>query len=310
MAAFARGKLTLQDSFSVMGNSRQSFSTPFHVQKSSLFRIQTRPLSSKPKVTLPSSLQLINSGPSHGTRIIPLLPSMALSESFSTTESPPKKLQVLFPEEVKLDKIKFSEIKKNSKGGNFIAVFYEVEGLKLRVQTPALRVPFDTLKKTDAQTGNPVINFALSLDSKDSEPVKKFIDLINFIDDQVKKVASKNSSVLFPGRQTSQEVFDFQFRTTIRPPKDPTKYSSVVKFRVGQKEGVPYVNIQDYNTRENIPLAAITRNSRVMCLVEPNMVWFVGGQFGISWNLVSIRVLQLGEGSVPEFREMEEPDFR
>jgi len=309
--AYARGKITLQDTFSVMGNSRKSFTAPFHVQRSSLFTKQVsniRPLSTNASVS-------VVSGGLGMTRIIPLLDSISSkTQSFSTsTDSQSMAKKVLFADEVVISSLRFSEPKKNSKGGTYFGLFYQHDGVKLRVQTPVLRVPFDIFKKTDVNTGIPVLNFALSLDGKDTEPgIQKFVTLVNQIDEQVKNVALKHATILFPNKPgISKEVLDYQFRTTVRPAKDPTKYAPVVKFRVPtDAQGVFNITVQDGNTKEIMQLSAITKNSRVMCLVEPNMIWFVGGQFGISWNLISIRVVHRAESSVPEFRDVEEGDFR
>jgi len=141
--------------------------------------------------------------------------------------------------------------------------------------------------------------------------VKKFVNLLGVVDELTRTTAIKHGSTLFPGKTPTKELLDFQFKGTIKPSKEPLKYPPVVKFRFNNnKEGAPNVIVTDASTKENMQLTSIMRNSRVMCLVEPSMMWFVGGQFGVSWTVISVRVIQQGEQGAPEFRDPEEIEFR
>jgi len=306
MAAFARGKIVLQNSFSVMGNSRSSFSSPYHVQRSRLFSNQSKPLSTSTNLGNCSTSR----SPSRTTLILPVSVTLKNSQDYSTETNASKK--VYFPEEVDPQKFKLSEIRKNTKGGNFISIYYELDGMRLRVQTPVMRVPFDVLKKTDNTNGYPNINFALAIEGRDSDPaVKKFVGLLSAVDELTRNAAIKHGASLFQGKVPTKELLDFQFKGSLKASKEPLKYPPVVKFRFNNnKEGAPTVIVTDASTKETMPLTSIMRNSRVMCLVEPSMMWFVGGQFGVSWTVISVRVIQQGEQAAPDFRDPEEVEFR
>jgi len=292
MAAFARGKMILQDSFSVMGNSPRSFGYPYQVQRSVLIRKQSRPLTN---IAKPLN-GLISPSPISTTRILPNIDDIKSSRDFGTTT---------LPKEVELSQIKFGEIKKHSKGGMFVNVSYGTEGSKLTIQTPVLRIPFKVERKVDEfnPAAEPQVNFSVSLDNIDNDPqIKAFVDMVRGVDEQVKKYAVSNAGTFFPGKIPSPEIISFQYRSAIKEPKDP-KWAPTMRFKVYSRSGKPSVSITEGD--EQLDIDSLSQNSKVVCLVVPSSLWFVGGQFGLTWALNSCKIIEQGvSGSKPQFRDV------
>jgi len=295
MAAFARGKMILQDSFSVMGNSPKSFGLPYQVQRSVLIRQQSRPLTTiaKPMNGLVSPYGLVST-----TRILPNLEITSSSQEFAS--------KVSLPKEVDPSKIKFGEIKKNPKGALFVNLNYENEGERLIIQTPVLRIPFKVERKIDETNTNPEaqnqLNFVVSLDNMEHDAqVRGFTEMVRAVDEQVKKYALKNASTFFPGKTPSPDVVNFQYRSAIKEPKDP-KWAPVMRFKIYNRSGKPAVSVTE--GQEQLEIDSLSQNTKVMCLITPSSVWFIGGQFGLTWTLSNCRIIEHGEASFRhQFRE-------
>jgi len=167
-----------------------------------------------------------------------------------------------------------------------------------------LRLPFKVEPKVDQS--NPTepgqLSFVVSLENESTDPqVKTFVEMVRGVDEQVKQFALSHAHTFFPGKAPSSEVINFSYHSAIKPPKDP-KWSPVMRFKIYNQSGKPSLTITEGD--EQVDIDSLSQNTKVRCLIVPSSIWFVGGQFGLSWTLSSCRIIEPGHPYArPQFRE-------
>jgi len=305
MAAFARGKLVLQDvhSISHIGLPGAQRISPFPLNRATLIRPQVRPITTKRTTPI-----MVSSGPFQTTRIMPTLELSLSHKKEYSQESIPQEIKtgekprVLLPKEVDFAKIRFGEPTKSLKTPRvFIPIYYATENTKLRIQTPALRVPFTIDWQSElAATQGVAVTLSLATTEND-QFVNQFAEFLTKLDEAVLEEAKKNASTWFPGKNFNAEVIQFQYKPLVRPSKD-NKYPPNMRVKVGFRDGKPKANFIGPDGQPISPQEGVAQRSRVKGIFEIGTVWFAAGGFGISMKGLSFKVVELPSKKI-EFRE-------
>jgi len=210
--------------------------------------------------------------------------------SLSTSESP----SVLIPKEVDLSKINFGTPVRNAKGGLFIPDQYGTKK-SLRIQTPVMRIPFGLSSSTLYESSGMTVN--VSFDQYESNPqLKQFFEFIKKFDNRVFESGKSSHKDWFPGKKYIPEVLEANFKRNIKDPKDP-KYSPLMKFKVPQIKDKYEIDV--FIENEPTTMEALTPNAMIIAIVEPRSVWIVNGNFGVTWTVRQIKIVEsgpIGEG--------------
>jgi len=132
---------------------------------------------------------------------------------------------ILFPHELDVENIVFSEPKKNQKGGKYVLISYE--GHRLRVQTPPMRAPFGI--SSFQETPNDW-NLYLSFGNMEEDAsLQQLYDAVGVIEEKVLASAIDQGAAWF-GKPHSDESIRDMFKSSIKMMKE--KYPPMLKSKV------------------------------------------------------------------------------
>ena len=203
------------------------------------------------------------------------------------------------------DNLAFSEVKKNSMGGNM--VYMQYNNKKLMIQTPEMAAPFGLSTFTDDKSGAVKYSIDVSFRDVDTNPkIKDFYDKMVAFDECVLKSAVENSKAWF-GKQMSMEVVKELYKNTVKPSNQPEKYAPTMKFKI---RDIGKVAAYDEDQEAINPEMGITKGSKIRTILDASSVWFVNKQFGVSWNLIQIQVKkpQVVEGFAMQNEDSEDDE--
>ena len=157
---------------------------------------------------------------------------------------------------------------------------------------------------TDEKTGKVTYDMALQFPNEEfyDENTRRFFDNLQRFESKVKEDAITNSKEWLGKPKMSMETVDALFTPMLRYPKDKntleTDFSRAPTFKIKLPcwEGV-WKNIDLYDMDRRIvfpdahnaglsPSDFILKGSQVAVGVQCGGIWFAGGKFGVTWNLV------------------------
>lgn len=293
MAAITRGRAFLEESRTIiLGNSvatkpyPSSFSIPKKPQQ-----LQTQ------KITTIANRTLIHP-PSQTTKLIPSLAHLTLERGFANETKSERK--VYLPEDVELNKLNFGPPIKAKGNNKIIPIRYETDIKTLKIQTPPIRIPFglgSDIKGPQELGGTPSYSLVLNLDNIDSDPeIKKFVDVMNAIDDKIMKACEKHGKEWFE-RDIPTAVLQHTFKKAVRSSKD-SKYPPNLKVKVpvlkdGSGALVPQINV--FKDKKPVEIADLVPNSKIVGILELKYLWSAAGTMvGSTWSLLQVKILEKG----------------
>jgi len=208
-------------------------------------------------------------------------------------QSQPKGSFVLLPGNVELSKLKYEEVRKNASGATYIPLSYDSEPGRpktLKVQTPIARVPFGVTKFEGEKDRSSTLKLSISLDEIDTNPdMKKFYELIHKFDEKMISFALKEAKNWFKlGKPITPDVIRFNYKPSLRPPKDQ-KYSHTMGLKIPTfADGK--VSLDVYHNQEHVPLDIIKSNAKIVAIIEPRSIYFIGGNWGVTWAALQVKV--------------------
>lgn len=278
--ALARGRAILADNAVLMGNAFLKPPTNSLPSRLMFRKIHAASLDS-PRNPLLGRTVTSFCNTSHFTKLADIALSNARSYSSQA---------VILTENVDLSRVKFAPPKKNARGGQFVTISYIYERKPLRIQTPPLRLPFGVSRPDDSLINSNTWSLQVSFDEMDSNPeIKQFFEFVKRFDELTLNTALAEAKQWFPGKSVASEIIKNNFRQNIKPPKD-AKYSPIMKFKIPVSGTEPRVEV--FLETEKVPVDAITRNCRVISIIEPRSVWFISGQFGVSWAVLQTKIVE------------------
>jgi len=207
--------------------------------------------------------------------------------------------------------IKFSDVRKNSKGGKMVYLNHKSGG-KLMLKLPALKAPFGLSTFTDEGSGK-VTSTNLPL-SVDNAAVASRLDeinkaVLNFVYDHCEEIMGKKMS-----RDTLTEMYKSPFK-----PAAKEGYSPLLNLKVITDPGSGAIKTESYDsTGTDVPLDSLEKGQSVTTLVELSQIWRTPAGFGATFrvhqvkfsaaNKLPSRALVESEDEVEEEEEEDEDD--
>lgn len=236
-----------------------------------------------------------------------------------------------------INKVTFSEPRKNAKGGTAVSIRYDNQNFQLRI--PKMKFPAGVFVREDDKTGKVDYKLMGSLagcdpyiQSRAGDETGDFGKLYNFLRDLEEKMitsAAANSSKWF-GKTRSEAVVRDTFKQILSasrdkgssepngkyPPSFAMKipvYDGQVKMQVIDSKGSPV-----YITTDNIT-EVFQKRVEATLVISPSIYIINGSSFGVSWRVeyaqvfpserVSVRSVFMDEEEVPDEEETAAPQI-
>ena len=202
-----------------------------------------------------------------------------------------------------LTSTKYAKPKVNTSGGKSIAILNAASGTVLQISSPMM-LTWGVNDFTDEKTGKVTYDMSLQFPNEEfyDENTRRFFDNLQRFESKVKDDAIANSKEWLGKPKMSMETIDALFTPMLRYPKDKntleTDYSRAPTFKIKlpRWEGVwKNIDLYDLDRRLVFPDAHntglspgdfILKGSQVAVGVQCGGIWFAGGKFGVTWNLV------------------------
>jgi hypothetical protein len=178
--------------------------------------------------------------------------------------------------------IKFSDVRKNSKGGKVVYLNHKSGG-KLMLKLPALRAPFGLSTFTDEGTGK-VTSTNLPL-SVDNPAVATRLDEINkavldFVSLHCEEIMGKKMS-----RDTLAEMFKAPFK-----PAAKEGYAPLLNLKVITDPSTGAIKTESYDaTGSDVPLDSLEKGQQVTTLIELSQIWRTPAGFGATYRVHQVK---------------------
>lgn len=202
-----------------------------------------------------------------------------------------------------LTSTKYAKPKVNTSGGKSIGIMNAASGTVLQISSPMM-LTWGVNTFTDEKTGKVTYDMALQFPNEEfyDENTRRFFDNMQRFESKVKEDAITNSKEWLGKPKMSMETIDALFTPMLRYPKDKntleTDFGRAPTFKIKLPcwEGV-WKNIDLYDMDRRIvfpdahntglsPSDFILKGSQVAVGVQCGGIWFAGGKFGVTWNLV------------------------
>jgi len=184
--------------------------------------------------------------------------------------------------ELSVSDIKFSDVRKNSKGGKVVYLNHKTGG-KLMLKLPALRAPFGLSTFTDEGSGK-VTSTNLPL-SVDNPAVATRLDEINkavlgFVFDHCEEIMGKKM-----GRETLAEMFKAPFK-----PAAKEGYAPILNLKVITDPATGSIKTESYDASgTDVPLDSLEKGQTVTTLVELSQIWRTPAGFGATYRVHQVK---------------------
>jgi len=182
--------------------------------------------------------------------------------------------------------ITFAPVSKTSKGSKIVYLNYNAS--RLTLQTPVMSAPFGVSRFEDATNGS---SFSLDASFRGLESNDKlagFLAKCREFDDVILTTATRESKAWF-GKEMSRELVGEFYRTLVREPSDP-RYAPTMRLKL-----TPNTEVYDEN-HNVVDQAYITKGCTFRAIVEPNSVFFVGKNFGVSFRIAQLAIVSRPDG--------------
>ena len=191
--------------------------------------------------------------------------------------------------------------------------------LKLKGQPPVIQIPFmltwGVNKWEDENTGKCKYDMALQFDPSKSDAQEQFLESMKAFQEKLMDDAVENSKKWF-GKKMTRPVIEALMYPVLKYPKDKEtgepdlSRNPTLKLKVPHWEGRFNVEIYDTNKKplylppaygkesdgnmapdqdkDATPVDFIPKGSYVKGLIRCNGLWFVGGKFGCTWQMLQM----------------------
>lgn len=221
-----------------------------------------------------------------------------------------------------VNRIKYKPLVVDKRGGKSLKM--TVDGQWLTLQVP-LMFTWGASEYVDESTGIPKYSLGLVFDPEKSDAQAKFLEQMKLLQDKIYEDAVTNSKDWFGKSKMSKEVAEAMSYPLLKYPKNketgepdydrnPTMtvkmpyWEGKFNLELFDMKGVCTFKQGGENNR-GTPMTLIPKGSYVKGLVQCKGLWFVGGKFGVTWQLlqacVKSPVRLLGQGVC---RMMEDSD--
>ena len=199
--------------------------------------------------------------------------------------------------------VKYAKPKVNSSGGKSIGILNAATGTVLQISSPMM-LTWGVNQFVDEKTGKISYDMSLQFPDEDryDDATRKFFENIRELEQKVKEDAIANSKDWFGRPKMSAETTDALFTPMLKYPKDKssleTDYGRAPTFKIKLPcwEGVwKNIDLYDMDRRLVFPVPTnpslspsdfIQKGSQIAVGIQCGGIWFAGGKFGVTWNLI------------------------
>jgi hypothetical protein len=200
--------------------------------------------------------------------------------------------------------VAYKEPRLNKRGGKNIAL--TKGGNPLVLQFPLI-FTWGVNERVAEESGRVSYDLNLSFTSKDStDPVGEFYNKLKELQEKVLDDAVENSKLWFGKAKMSREVALAMMYPILKFPKDKNTGEPDETRPATVKLKLPFwenkFNLELYNMKRQplfvpnevedngLPMDLVPARSYVKGLMQCSGVWFAGGRFGVTWNLLQAQV--------------------
>jgi len=198
--------------------------------------------------------------------------------------------------------VSYGAAKINKRGGKSIKILDSKKN-SLILSTPLI-LTWGINKMVDEDSGRASYNLAIQYpsDNYGTDATREFYSKMRDLEDKILDDAVKHSKEWFNKDKMSREVAEALYTPMLKHPyikgtKEPDmSRAPSTKIKISYWEGK--FNTELYDVNRNLLFepdmtmgddefqALIPKASHIAALIQCNGIWFVGGKFGISWQLV------------------------
>ncbi len=203
--------------------------------------------------------------------------------------------QLLMPGAFDPSKIQFEPLARNQRGGKSIKVGYQGCRGYVRLQTPELHLPFGLSVFDEEDRSKTSTSMECSLDARngDQEKMRKFMQMMQALDEAVFQHCLANSVECFGKQMTADMLREAFFRPIVREGKlkpDNTRYPPQMRVKVSSL-APPKLFDAARNEMEWETEAGKYKGHVVKMILQIQPVWFVNKMFGLSLRLQQMIVM-------------------
>ena len=212
-----------------------------------------------------------------------------------------------------VQRIKYKPLVVDKRGGKSLKM--TVDGQWLTLQIP-LMFTWGTSEYVDEATGIPKYSLGVVFDPEKSDAQAKFLDQMKLLQNKIYEDAVKNSKEWFGKSKMSKEVAEAMSYPLLKYPKNKETGEPDYDRNPTMTVKMPYwegkFNCELFDMKgvctfkqggennKGTPMTLVPKGSYVKGLVQCKGLWFVGGKFGVTWQLlqacVKSPVRLLGQG--------------
>ena len=191
-------------------------------------------------------------------------------------------LSIIKISDLSVSDIKFSDVRKNSKGGKMVYLNHKLGG-KLMLKLPALKAPFGLSTFIDENSGK-VTSTNLPL-SVDNPAVATRLDeinkaVLNFVFDHCEEIMGKKMS-----RDTLTEMYKSPFKAAAKEGYYPLLNLKVITDPISGA-----IKTESYDsTGADVPLDSLEKGQSVTTLVELSQIWRTPAGFGATFRVHQVK---------------------
>ena len=200
---------------------------------------------------------------------------------------------------IDVSQISFSEPKVNARGGQTIWLSYN--GQKIITQVPKGKCPFGLSKQQYDEGAPPKFDVSVSLGGTDK--MNTFKEWALGLDKMIQESAVENSEKWF-GKKKSAGVIEELYKPMILESKKGD-YAPTMKFKMPFYDDQHTATVFD-NERKEIGAEAITKGAEVILIAQISSMWFVGKQFGVTWQVLQAKVFP--SSALPKYAFADDDD--
>lgn len=207
---------------------------------------------------------------------------------------------IVLPKNFNMASISFGAVKTLESGGKSIYISYN--GSEFMMQSPKMLAPFGLSKWEEkgkvSNAKSSADKYSIEISFKDVETnanTKMFFDMLENIDNLVKKKAVENSLTYFNKKKLSdesaQDAYSSNIKHHIENGERSNKYPPRMRVAVPVDRDGNFM-CKAYIGNEEVELTpAITKNCLVQCIIKCQSIWIIGGnKFGVTYKLQQIRL--------------------
>lgn len=220
----------------------------------------------------------------------------------TTTNNNEAETSVLKPEQLKASLCTITEPRKK-KGSSRITSYMQHDNVAMYVETPWLSAPFGLSDYQPEGTNRKEWSLNLSAGMNADDSINNWFEEWNGIDNLMTEHGVQHSKIIFGKEHRREIIAELQKRIVKNenPQYPPRIQPKVLKSRdpadpTNVLEDVPNVAVFTEGSTEPVEISSfdqlsklIPKGGQVKAIVQPK-IWYVGGKFGASLNLIQILV--------------------